>query len=682
MCSIFTDSDRAEATQHSLQGFVSYARMRPHYKKQPSTMIRFKNLSLFQASLPLLEGVNQTLYPDQKIGVVGANGCGKSSLFSLLRGELSLEEGELEFPPKWRIASARQETPASELSAIEYVLQGHQEYSQIQTDLAIAEQKEDGIAIANQHAKLDAINGWSLPATVAKMLTGLSFSEKQMHASVAELSGGWRMRLNLAQALIQPAELLLLDEPTNHLDLEAVLWLQSYLKQYQGMLLTISHDRDFLDTFCRHIIHFENRNIDFYSGNYSQFEKQRNAKRDLQQAEFEKQQKEIEHLESFIRRFKAKASKATQAQSRVKALDKMDKVSAVQIRQKFGFSFKPVNKNITQLIQLENLQAGYGESVVLSEVNQQVEVGQRIGLLGRNGEGKSTLIKIICGELEKQAGEVNRNKHFKAGYFAQHQVEQLNLDQSPMWHIQSLDSSVSEQQARNFLGGFAFNGSKSEAKVQGFSGGEKARLVLAMITWQAPNLLLLDEPTNHFDIEMREALSLALQEYSGAVILVAHDKNLLESVVDEFWLVNKGRVEIFKGDLDDYQKWLNDNRWGKGTSINQIESQNSITVGSKPSVSDAEVNVSRKDQKRLAAEKRKQKAPLTNRLKQLDQKLHKVQQEKQTLEDFLADESSYSDKNKSLLNQNMNRIKEVNQSIELIEEEWFDVSEQLEAFDE
>jgi len=637
-------------------------------------MIRFKNLSLFQASLPLLEGVNQTLYPDQKIGVIGANGCGKSSLFSLLRGELAPELGELEFPPKWRIASARQETPASDLSAIDYVLQGHQEYSQIQVDLKIAEQKEEGLAIATQHAKLDAINGWSLPAAVAKMLTGLSFSESQMHASVSELSGGWRMRLNLAQALIQPAELLLLDEPTNHLDLEAVLWLQSYLKLYQGMLLTISHDRDFLDTFCLHMLHFENRNIDFYSGNYSQFEKQRNAKRELQQAEYEKQQKEIEHLESFIRRFKAKASKATQAQSRVKALDKMDMVSAVQIRQKFGFSFKPINKNITQLIELENLQAGYREHVVLKNVTQQVHAGQRIGLLGRNGEGKSTLIKVICGELEKQAGELTRNKHFKAGYFAQHQVEQLNLDQSPMWHIQSLDKGISEQQARNFLGGFAFNGSKSEAKVKGFSGGEKARLVLAMITWQAPNLLLLDEPTNHFDIEMREALSLALQEYNGAVILVAHDKNLLESVVDEFWLVNKGRVELFKGDLNDYQKWLNENRWGKGTSNDQPTNLSSQGTGSTE-------KLSKKEQKRQAAEIRKQKAPLTNRLKQLDQSLQVKQQAKQVLEKDLANETIYLSENKSKLADSMSQLSQVKQGIESIEEEWLDVSEQLEAFD-
>ena len=621
----------------------------------------------------MLEKVNQTLYPDQKLGVVGKNGCGKSSLFSMLRNELHPEQGELEFPPKWRISIAKQETPASPLTAIEYVLSGHSEYDDIQQSLKNAEQKEDGIAIAEQHARLDAIDGWSLPALVAKMLTGLSFSEEQMNSTVSELSGGWRMRLNLAQALIQPAELLLLDEPTNHLDLEAVLWLESFLRNYEGMLLTISHDRDFLDSFCSHILHFENKGLTCYTGSYSQFERQRQAKQVLQQAEFEKQQKEIEHLESFINRFKAKASKATQAQSRVKALDKMDKVSAVQIRQKFGFEFKDINKNITELIDLDKVNAGYGDITILNNVVMRIMAGQRIGLLGRNGEGKSTLIKLICGELEKQAGNISRNKHFNAGYFAQHQVEQLNIDQSPIWHIQSLGDGISEQEARNFLGGFAFNGDKSLDKVKGFSGGEKARLVLAMITWQEPNLLLLDEPTNHFDIEMREALALALQNYEGAVILVAHDKNLLESVVDEFWLVNDGQVSAFKGDLNDYQKWLNENKWGK-------EKNKDTKSVIKSEDASQESQLSRKDQKRIDAEIRKQKAPLSNRLKKIDQEMHKLQQEQKKLEDLLASSEIYDDSNKKQLTDSMQRTNEVTQALDDLEEEWLDITEQLEAF--
>jgi len=636
-------------------------------------MIRFKQLSLYQGSLPLLENVNQTLYPDQKLGVVGKNGCGKSSLFSMLRNELHPEQGELEFPPKWRISIAKQETPASSLTAIEYVLSGHSEYDNIQKSLKNAEQKEDGIAIAEQHARLDAIDGWSLPALVAKMLTGLSFSEEQMNSTVSELSGGWRMRLNLAQALIQPAELLLLDEPTNHLDLEAVLWLESFLRNYEGMLLTISHDRDFLDSFCTHIFHFENKGLTCYTGSYSQFERQRQAKQVLQQAEFEKQQKEIEHLESFINRFKAKASKATQAQSRVKALDKMDKVSAVQIRQKFGFEFKAINKNITELIDLDKVNAGYGDVTILNNVVMRIMAGQRIGLLGRNGEGKSTLIKLICGELEKQAGEVTRNKHFNAGYFAQHQVEQLNIDQSPIWHIQSLGEGISEQEARNFLGGFAFNGDKSLDKVKGFSGGEKARLVLAMITWQEPNLLLLDEPTNHFDIEMREALALALQNYDGAVILVAHDKNLLESVVDEFWLVNDGRVSAFKGDLNDYQKWLNENKWGK-----EKNKEAKAVINSDSQFQESQL--SRKEQKRIDAENRKQKAPLSNRLKKIDQEMHQLQQELQKLETLLASSEIYEESNKVQLTDSMQRTSEVAQKLDDLEEEWLDLTEQLEAF--
>ncbi|TQV88396.1 ATP-binding cassette domain-containing protein [Aliikangiella coralliicola] len=633
-------------------------------------MIRFKKLSLFQGNKQLLNQIDLTLYPDQKIGIVGKNGCGKSSLFQMVQHELAPEHGELEFPSKWRTSSAKQETPGSDLTAIDYVLSGHQEYAQLHRALTKAEHNEDGHAIASIHAKLEAINGWSLPAEAAKLLTGLSFTEAQMASTVKSLSGGWRMRLNLAQALIQPAELLLLDEPTNHLDLEAVLWLQGFLRRYDGMLMTISHDRDFLDNFCSHILHFDSQKINQYTGNYSSFEKQKQEREVLQQAQFEKQQKEIEHLEKFITRFKAKASKATQAQSRVKALEKMDKVSAVQIRTKFGFEFAPINKNVTELINIEQGSVGYDDTIVLADIRMRILAGQRIGLLGRNGEGKSTLIKLICGELAIRHGELNRNKHFNAGYFAQHQVEQLNLDQSPIWHIQSLGTGISEQEARNFLGGFAFHGDKTLDKVKGFSGGEKARLVLAMITWQKPNLLLLDEPTNHFDIEMREALSLALQDFDGAVLLVAHDKNLMESVVDEFWLVNEGKVEPFSGDLNDYQKWLNDNRWGSNAKNTD-------------DVSDAKVNSAqaKKEQKRLEAARRQQKAPLTNRLKKIDKQMLQLQQEHSNLENQLSDNDLYNDENKAKLNDVVTRSNQVKNDLEKLEEEWLEVSEQLEAFE-
>ena len=630
-------------------------------------MIRFKKLSLYQGSKQLLDKVDLTLYPDQKIGIVGKNGCGKSSLFQMLKNELSPEMGELEFPPKWKISSAKQETPGSDLKAIDYVLTGHQEYHRLNQQLIDAEAHEDGNAIANIHAKLEAINGWSLPSEAAKLLTGLSFTEEQMASTVKALSGGWRMRLNLAQALIQPAELLLLDEPTNHLDLEAVLWLQGYLRQYEGMLMTISHDRDFLDNFTSHILHFENQKIVNYAGNYSSFEKQKREREVLQQAQYEKQQKEVEHLEKFISRFKAKASKATQAQSRVKALEKMDRVSAVQIRTKFGFEFAPINKNITELVDLNKTAVGYDEKTILSDIRMRILAGQRIGLLGRNGEGKSTLIKLICGELKEQQGTLTRNKHFNAGYFAQHQVEQLNLDQSPLWHIQSLGVDISEQEARNFLGGFAFHGDKTLDKVSGFSGGEKARLVLAIITWQKPNVLLLDEPTNHFDIEMREALSLALQDYEGAVILVAHDKNLMESVVDEFWVVNDGLVTPFYGDLNDYQKWLNENRWGANVKSANENKENSAT--------------SRKEQKRLEAAKRQQKAPLTNRLKNVDKSIAKLQKEQSELEQILSDNDLYAEDNQKRLAQFIERSNKVNSELEQLEEEWLDLHEQLEDFE-
>jgi ATP-binding cassette subfamily F protein 3 len=630
-------------------------------------MIRLKKLSLFQGNKQLLDQVDLTLYPDHKIGIVGKNGCGKSSLFQMLHKDLSPEQGELEFPPKWIISSAKQETPATNLNAVDYVLSGHHEYFRLNQALIKAELAEDGHAIANIHAKLEAINAWSLPSEAAKLLTGLSFTEAQMASTVKELSGGWRMRLNLAQALIQPAELLLLDEPTNHLDLEAVLWLQGYLRQYDGMLMTISHDRDFLDSFTTHILHFDNQKINIYSGNYSSFEKQKHEKEVLQQAHFEKQQKEVEHLEKFISRFKAKASKATQAQSRVKALEKMDRVSAVQIRTKFGFEFAPINKNISELIDLNQASVGYGDTTILSDIRMRILAGQRIGLLGRNGEGKSTLIKLICGELTEKLGELTRNKHFNAGYFAQHQVEQLNLDQSPVWHIQSLGEGISEQDARNFLGGFAFHGDKTQDKVSGFSGGEKARLVLAIITWQKPNLLLLDEPTNHFDIEMREALALALQDYEGAVLLVAHDKNLMESVVDEFWVVSDGKVTPFAGDLTDYQKWLNENKWGANVKASN-ESKNHSAQN-------------KKEQKRLDAERRQQKAPLTNRLKKVDQLMAKLQKEQTELEASLADTAVYNDENKAKLTLLLSRSGEVNEDLESLEEEWLELHEKIEAFE-
>jgi ATP-binding cassette subfamily F protein 3 len=633
-------------------------------------MIRLKQLTLFQGSKNLLDAVDLTLYADHKVGIVGHNGCGKSSLFQLLMGHLAPEQGELEVPARWQISAARQDTPPSDLNSVDYVLSGHHEYSRLTVELAQAQSDGDGERIGLLHGKLEAINGWALPAQAAKLLTGLSFSEAQMQSPVQALSGGWRMRLNLAQALIQPADLLLLDEPTNHLDLEAVLWLQAFLRNYNGMLLTISHDRDFLDTFTNHIIHFQNQKLHYYTGNYSTFEREKQLKETLQQAQYEKQAKQIEHLEKFITRFKAKASKATQAQSRVKALEKMDRVHAVQIRAQFSFEFLPIKKDITELVDLDQVSVGYGNSVLLSGINMRISAGQRIGLLGRNGQGKSTLIKLICGELTALDGLVTRTKHFKAGYFAQHQVEQLNLDQSPLWHIQSMSDEVSEQTARTFLGGFAFHGDKALDKVAGFSGGEKARLVLAMITWQAPNVLLLDEPTNHFDIEMREALALALQEYQGAVILVAHDKNLLESVVDEFWLVNEGKVSAFRGDLQDYQKWLQDYCWRDKSRDNEVLQNDEVKEHSAKN---------KKEQKRIEAEKRKLLAPLKNRLKNVESELAGLEKKKSELESQLADNALYEESEKGILHQVMQSVQVVNQSIEALEQEWLELSEQLES---
>ena len=652
-------------------------------------MIRLHNISLFQGTKQLLNDVQITIPASQKVGIVGENGCGKSSLFKMLKNELYADKGDLELPNKWRLAAAKQETPETEIRALDYVLEGHKRYAELIQLIEKANEDNDGEKIATLHNEFDEINGWSLPSQAAKLLSGLSFSEEQMNAPVKSLSGGWRMRLNLAQALIQPSDLMLLDEPTNHLDIEAVLWVQDFLHQYDGTLLVISHDKDFLDSFCTHILHFDNQKLNQYTGNYSNFIKQKHERDILQQAQFNKQQKEIEHLEKFISRFKAKASKATQAQSRVKALDKMDRISAVHTRAKFGFEFPPLEKGTYELMKLENANVGYGDTTILSDITMNIHAGQRICLLGRNGQGKSTLIKLICGELEKQAGYINRSVHFNAGYFAQHQVEQLNMDESPIWHIQSLGTNIKDQDARNFLGGFAFNGDKATDCIKGFSGGEKARLVLAMITWQKPNVLLLDEPTNHFDIEMREALSLALQSYEGAVILVAHDQNLIETVSDEFWVVNEGSVTPFDGDLRGYQKWLKEHRWSESKDSNSDKSgKDSNSDKSGPGKSNSEKSntpnpskVDKKEQKRLDAELRKIRSPIVNRLKKVEGELEKNQAKRAEIEDQMSDSELYNSENKAKLDELLKSSSETNEAIDNLEMEWLELNEKLEELE-
>ncbi|MBX9346355.1 ATP-binding cassette domain-containing protein [Chromobacterium vaccinii] len=629
-------------------------------------MIQLKNLSLRRGLKELLIGANLTLNPGYKAGLTGANGVGKSSLFAMLLGELHADGGDMLLPPNWTVAHVAQETPALERSALDYVLDGDKELRALEAQLAIAEDKHDGNAIGHLHGELAHIDAYSAPSRAGKLLTGLGFDEAGQQRPVASFSGGWRMRLNLAQALMCRSDLLLLDEPTNHLDLETVLWLEDWLKAYPGTLLVISHDRDFLDAICSHTVEVANQTLTLYTGNYSQFEVMRAEKLARQQGEYEKQQRQIAHLESFITRFKAKASKARQAQSRVKALEKLERIAPAHSASPFDFHFDSPEHLPNPLLKLDKADAGYGDKTILSGISLSVEAGARIGLLGVNGAGKSTLVKLLSGDLAPQAGERINAQMLKIGYFAQHTLETLRPDESPLQHMQRLAPTTRELELRSFLGGFNFRGDAATDPVGPMSGGEKARLALAMIVWQKPNLLLLDEPTNHLDLEMRHALTLALQDFTGALIVVSHDRSLLESTTDVFWLVSGGKVQPFDGDLEDYRQWR----------LAQL------AENGKPSEGDAQ-GVNRKEQKRQEAEARqqlaKQRKPLQSRLSKLEQEMDKLSQEKSQLETFLSSSDAYDDANKQKLADSVRRQGEVAGRLEVVEEEWMEVQEQLET---
>jgi ATP-binding cassette subfamily F protein 3 len=523
-------------------------------------MIRLENLTLQRGPLRLLEDAELTLHPGHKVGLIGANGAGKSSLFALLRGELTPDAGNCLVPADWRIAHMRQEVETLERLAVDYVLDGDLRLRQVQRDLAAAEAAHDGTAQARLHAELDSADGYSADARARKLLAGLGFSNPQMTQPVGDFSGGWRMRLNLAQALMCPSDLLLLDEPTNHLDLDAIIWLEGWLKSYPGTLLLISHDRDFLDAVVDNIAHLEQQKLTLYRGGYSAFERARAERLAQQQQAFDKQQAQRAHMEKFIARFKAQATKARQAQSRIKALERLEELAPAHVDSPFDFCFREADKISSPLLDLSDAQLGYGDKVVLSKVKLQLVPGARIGLLGPNGAGKSTLIKTLAAELEPIAGHLQRGENLVVGYFAQHQLDSLDDRASPLLHLQRLASSEREQVLRDFLGGFDFRGPRCDEPVKNFSGGEKARLALALIAWGKPNLLLLDEPTNHLDLDMRLALTMALQDFAGAVLVVSHDRHLLKSTTDEFLLVADGQIQEFDGDLEDYARWLVDFR--------------------------------------------------------------------------------------------------------------------------
>jgi len=637
-------------------------------------MLRINNVTLRRGDKVLLDQASLTMSPGHKVGLVGANGCGKSSLFALLRNELHADAGTVELPPRWVIAYVAQETPATDRSALDFVQDGDVELRQTEAALTAAEADHatPGEALAELHERYTAIGGHAASARASMLLHGLGFASDQQARPVDEFSGGWRMRLNLAQALMCRSDLLLLDEPTNHLDLDAVLWLEDWLKKYPGTLLLITHDRDFLDATVGTIAHFDARKLRVYTGNYARFEVQRAEQLALQQSMYANQQKRIAHLQSFIDRFRTKPTKAKQAQSRIKMLERMDVVAKAHLDSPFTFTFPRPERAPRQLFRLDHVAVGYDGRAVLRDLDWSLLPGERIGLLGPNGAGKSTLLKLLRGELLPLSGEVHTGQGLAIGYFAQHQVEQLRLEHSPLWHLRRIDPSAREQDLRNFLGGFDFRGKQADSSIAPFSGGEKARLALALIVYRRPNLLLLDEPTNHLDIEMREALTEALLEFEGALVVIAHDRHLLRASVDQLWLVDGGTLGPFDGDLDDYRDWV------LGRRRREIAQE-------QPGDGDAGSAAApdRKVQKRVEAEARQRLAdarrPFEKKIAAIERELAPLQREITELDAWLASTEAYAEENRALLPERVRRQGEVASRIATLEEDWLWISAELDA---
>jgi len=637
-------------------------------------MLRISNLSLARGVKLLLDNASLTVHPGHKVGLIGANGSGKTTLFALLRGELSQDKGELSMPPGWVIAHVAQEAAPAATSAIDYVLDGDRELRIIERALAAAHADEaadahaTGEHLAELHHRFEIIDGYSARSRAASLLSGLGFPVARHDDPVAMFSGGWRMRLNLAQALMCRSDLLLLDEPTNHLDLDAVLWLEDWLERYPGTLLLITHDRDFLDAVVGEIVHLDQRELRHYTGNYAQFERERAQALALQQSAYVKQQKQIAHLRSYIDRFRAKATKAKQAQSRIKALERMEVIAAAHVDSPFSFELKAHATAARQLLKLDHATLGYGDTPVLENVDWAILAGERIGLLGPNGAGKSTLLRAIAGELAPMSGARLAANGLRIGYFAQHQVEQLRLTESAMWHMQRLEPATRDQELRDFLGSFDFRGERATSPVRDFSGGEKARLTLALLARQKPNLLLLDEPTNHLDIDMREALTEALQDYTGALIVVAHDRHLLRATADELWLVADGKVSLFDGDLDDYRRWVLTGRTPDDAS----------GAPASPTAPAAD----RRTQKRTEAAVRQQayakRKPLADKLARIEKEMEAIGVERQSIEAWLTTPEAYGEDGKDKLRATVARQGDLTWQLARLETEWLEVSEALE----
>ena len=625
-------------------------------------MIRLDNLTLRRGPQVLLENVDLALHAGWRVGISGRNGAGKSSLLALVAGELAPDAGHFERPANWSMAWVRQEVPALESTALDYVLDGDAELRAIERDLVVAENAHDGMRIAHLHERLLAIDGYAAPARAGALLHGLGFANGDETRSVAQFSGGWRMRLNLAQALMCRSDLLLLDEPTNHLDLDAVLWLQDWLAKYPGTLLLISHDREFLDAVVTHVLSIADRRADLFAGDLTGFERKRAEQLAQQSAAFEKQQRERAHLQHFVDRFRAKASKARQAQSRIKALERMVDIAPIRAASTIRFEFREPARLPAPLLKLDEADAGYGERRVLENVTLGIAPGDRIALLGANGAGKSTLVKLLAGEIAPLAGERITSKDLAVGYFAQHQLEQLDPGESPVAHLLELNPALGEKAARDFLGGFGFIGDRALEPVAPFSGGEKARLCLALTVFQRPNLLLLDEPTNHLDLDMREALTEALNDFAGAVVLVSHDRALIRTCCDTLLHVGGGRVAPYSGDLDDYARQV-------------MRAANAPTSASGKSAPGDK----RQDTRRARADDRARIAPLKQEVQRLEKRIAQVEADKRKADDALNDPALYEADSSARMQELTRHTGSLASELADLEARWLAANEELEA---
>ena len=632
-------------------------------------MISLNNIMLMRGSQILLRNVSLVIHKGQRTGIIGRNGCGKTSLFRALSGDIALEEGEIEMPNGLRRSSMAQETPGSSRSALDFVLDAHVDFRRLEESIKQAEESGNDLLLAELFGKLEEIDGYDITHRAERLLSGLGFAVDEFERPVSNFSGGWRVRLNLAAALMCPSDLLMLDEPTNHLDLEATVWLEQWLQGYQGTLLLISHDRTFLDSVINNVISFDNGGLDSYKGNYSSYEKQRAERMALQQALYVKQQRRKSEIQDFVRRFSAKATKAKQAQSRLKELHRMEDIAPAHVDSPFRFQFPELDERSSYLMQMDSLSIGFDKPLV-DKIELNIRSESRFGLLGFNGSGKSTLLKILSGQMQQLDGDIIRSKKLKIGYFAQHQVDELDQQATPIELIQKEEGYATEQQIRDYLGGFDFRGARVSETIKNFSGGEKARLALAKVAWQKPNLLLLDEPTNHLDLEMCHALTVALQSYQGAMVVVSHDRHLLVNTVDEFHSIHKGVFAEFKGDLKDYEKWLSTQTFSDFDA--KAKTVEAISAAAQP-----KLKLDKKEKRQQAADRREKLAPLNKQERRLEAEIEKIQSKLAKIESLLADENIYLEENKNDLNALIKEQGALKSKLASNEEEWLEIQEEI-----